>query len=70
VAYWVYENWRAEQKAVVHNGSCGNCNDGKGCHKNPHGNRNGQWLGPFRDLDEARKAARNTGRVTREHCTG
>jgi len=29
--FWVYENWTAEHKAVIHSGTCGHCNHGKGC---------------------------------------
>ena len=28
--YWVYENWTAEHKAVVHSATCGFCNHGRG----------------------------------------
>ena len=67
MSYYVYENWRAENKAVIHTGFCGNCNNGRGCHENPLGDRNGRWHGPFDTLDEARRAAQNTGRAFREH---
>lgn len=65
--YWVYENWTAESKAVIHEGSCGNCNQGKGCHANPLGNRNGRWHGPFGVLSHANTAALETGRRVRRH---
>jgi len=65
--YYVYENWTAEKKAVIHKGLCGNCNDGKGCHPNPLGNRNGKWHGPFNTLEEAESAARGTRRRIRRH---
>ena len=45
MSYYVYENWTAEHKAVIHRGSCGNCNEGRGCHKNPLCGRNGRWHG-------------------------
>jgi len=67
VAYWVYENWTAEHKAVVHMGNCGNCNDGLGCHTNRLGEKNGRWHGPFDTLSAADKAAKTTGRPTRQH---
>jgi len=71
VSYWVYENWTAEDKAVVHRGDCGQCNDGHGCHKNIHGNKNGQWLGPYSALSLARAAADATRRAVRKdhRCT-
>jgi hypothetical protein len=67
--FYVYENWTAEHKAVIHIGSCGYCKEGRGCHRNPLGDRNGQWHGPFTTLDEAQKAAEATGRKVRyDHC--
>jgi len=68
MSYWVYVNWTAEHKAVIHWGSCGNCNNGKGCHPNPLGEKNGAWRGPFRDLDEARERAKETHKPVREHA--
>jgi hypothetical protein len=65
--YYVYENWTAESKAVIHRGTCGNCNDGRGCHENPLGKRNGVWHGPFNSLEEAQQAATDTGRSVRRH---
>ena len=65
--YWVYENWVAEQKAVIHHDSCGYCNDGTGCHENPSGERTGRWLGPFESLESARAAATDTDRPVKEH---
>jgi len=70
MSYYVYENWTAESKAVVHVGFCGHCNDGQGCHLNPLGNRNGKWHGPFLDFENAVKFANQTGRsVRRCRCT-
>jgi hypothetical protein len=65
--YWVYENWTAEHKAVIHRSDCGNCNDGHGCHPNPLGNRNGKWRGPFVTLALAQAAAASTKRRVRQH---
>jgi hypothetical protein len=65
--YWVYENWTAEKKAVVHAAGCGNCKDGRGCHQIVRGSRNGRWLGPFNTLVDAQAAANATGRPSREH---
>ncbi len=67
MSFWVYENWVAENKAVVHFANCGYCNDGQGCHPNPLGNRNGQWSGPFEALAEAKNYAKSTGRPVQEH---
>ncbi|WP_055668227.1 hypothetical protein [Desnuesiella massiliensis] len=55
--YWVYENWVAEKKAVIHKDSCVFCNHGKGNNKNIHGNRNGKWHGEFSSFVEAEKFA-------------
>lgn len=64
---YVYENWTAEHKAVIRIGSCGNCNEGRGCHEKPLGNRNGRWHGPFVSLEKARRIAENTGKPVRQH---
>ena len=55
--FWVYENWVAEKKAVVHRAECGHCQNGQGSHPNIHGDRNGRWHGPFDDYASARAAA-------------
>lgn len=67
MTFYVYENWTAEQKAVIHAGSCGYCRDGRGCHVNPLGDRNGKWHGPFNTIEEAEEKARLTGRPVRKH---
>lgn len=66
VAYWVYENWTSEQKAIVHAGNCGYCNDGRGRTPNRQGEKNGRWHGPFPTLEEANQAAQATGRPVRQ----
>ena len=40
---------------MIHGGSCRNCNEERGCHENPLGNRNGKWHGPFDSLEDAKK---------------
>ena len=67
MSYYVYENWIAEKKAVIHKGSCGNCKDGMGCHENPLGNKNGKWSSPFKSIEEAQRFAIETGRPVRKH---
>ena len=37
--YYVYENWTAEHKAVIHKGTCRYCNEGQGCQENSLGNK-------------------------------
>jgi len=67
MGYRFYENWTAEQKAVVHREDCGHCNFGKGCHDNPLGDKNGRWSERFETLDQAKQAAYATGRTVRIH---
>jgi hypothetical protein len=67
MTYWVYENWVAESKAVIHESTCRFCNDGSGTGRNLRGERNGKWHGAFGSLDEAEAAARQTGRTVRSH---
>jgi len=55
--YYVYENWVAEKKAVIHKGSCGSCNDGQGCHQHIRGEENGKWHGPYDTYPEAKTFA-------------
>ena len=62
--YFVYENWTAEHKAVIHHADCKFCNSGKGLHPNA-GTRNGKWHGPFASYDQALHAAQGTGRPVR-----
>ena len=63
--YWVYENWTAEDKAVVHRAVCGFCKDGQGTGKGFLGEKNGRWHGPFASAEAALSAARTTGREVR-----
>jgi hypothetical protein len=67
MSYYIYENWTAAKKAVIHDGSCRHCNNGKGCHENPLGNKNGKWHGPFDNLKRTQVAAKATGRPIRKH---
>lgn len=65
--FYVYENWTAEDKAIIHRDSCGHCNYGRGCHANPLSDKNGKWHGPFESFEGAEKAAKATGRDCRKH---
>ena len=67
MSYWVYENWVAENKAIIHSANCGHCNDGQGCHPNPLGNKNGKWIGPFDSMAQAESVAKATGKPVRSH---
>ena len=66
--YWVYENWTAEHKAVVHTGPCGFCKHGHGTDRpKPRGDANGTWHGPYATVGAADTAAQRTGRPVRRH---
>ncbi len=71
MTYWIYENWRAHgHKAVIHDGSCGFCNEGSG-RAGGTDPKNGRWHGPFNGVDGARNFAATLGSTrTWEHtCT-
>ncbi len=54
MSYWIYENWTAENKAKLHEGSCSFCNEGLGIHDDKEEGMNGRWHGPFNTFSEAR----------------
>jgi hypothetical protein len=67
VSYWVYENWRAHgQRATVHRGDCGHCNDGAGQRGGTRSD-NGKWHGPFMTVNDALRQAALCGGEQR-HC--
>ena len=51
--YYIYENWRAEKKAVIHKGICKFCNEGKGTGKTTLGDSNGKWHGSYLKFEDA-----------------
>ncbi len=51
MGYRFYENWTADDKAVIHRKDCGYCNFGKGCHANPLGDKERQVV---RQIPDAR----------------
>ena len=55
--FYVYENWRAKKKAVIHKSACSHCNSGTGQHKNKTEHKNRCWHGPFNNIDIALKTA-------------
>jgi len=70
-AFWIYENWVAEKKAIIHKSGCSHCNNGTGTHKNVQGDKNGKWHGDFKSYDAARVFAQALkDRVVRDcgHC--
>lgn len=67
--FHVYENWQAgPRKAVIHRGSCGHCNDGKG-RAGGFDHRHAQWHGPFETLAAAQEYSHGLPGVTaRKRC--
>ena len=66
--YYIYENWVAEKKAVIHKGSCAHCNDGQGCHQHIYENKNDKWHGPFDTYEEAKNFANTLKNRTVRPC--
>ena len=56
--FWVYENWTHDY-AAVHRAACPYCKDGRGLHEGKSSN-NGEWLGPFADIEQANARATRT----------
>ena len=69
VSFWVYENWRADDKTMVHRAQCSRCNQGNGTGKGTLGNINGEWHGPFKTCDEAKRYALSRGRKKSTCCS-
>ena len=69
MAFYVYENWQAgPHKAVIHRGTCGHCNDGRG-RAGGYDTQHAQWHGPFEDLQQARDFSEALqGVVDRSQC--
>jgi hypothetical protein len=64
--YYVYENYPTNT-ATTHEGSCRNCNEGKG-KRGATDTVNGRWHGPFETIDAALKKMNETGRKHRRKC--
>jgi 4-hydroxy-tetrahydrodipicolinate synthase len=67
--FYIYENWAAgPHKIVLHRGSCGQCNQGKG-RPAGHDANHARWHGPFASLALGRDAAHGmTGVLIRSEC--
>ena len=67
--FYVYENWTAgPHKAVLHRGSCGQCNAGKGRPAGYDANH-ARWHGPYNNLAQAREATHQmAGVLIRSEC--
>src|ERR1700688_2586000 len=67
--FYIYENWAAgPHKIVLHRGSCGQCNQGKG-RPAGHEANHARWHGPFATLAAGRETAHGmTGVLIRSEC--
>jgi 4-hydroxy-tetrahydrodipicolinate synthase len=67
--FYIYENWAAgPHKIVLHRGSCGQCNQGKG-RPAGHDANHARWHGPYATLAVGRDAAHGmTGVLIRSEC--
>ena len=68
MSYYIYENWQAADKAMVHMGNCSYCNYGQGHNRTIHGDKNGIWHGPFTDHDSALLQAKSLNRIETRNC--
>jgi 4-hydroxy-tetrahydrodipicolinate synthase len=67
--FYIYENWTAgPHKIVLHRGSCGQCNQGKG-RPAGHDANHARWHGPYATLPQGRDVAHGmTGVLIRSEC--
>jgi 4-hydroxy-tetrahydrodipicolinate synthase len=67
--FYIYENWTAgPHKIVLHRGSCGQCNQGKG-RPAGHDANHARWHGPYATLPQGREVAHGmTGVLIRSEC--
>src|SRR5882672_504955 len=67
--FYIYDNWAAgPHKIVLHRGSCGQCNQGKG-RPAGHDANHARWHGPYATLALGRDAAHGmTGVLIRSEC--
>lgn len=67
--FYIYESWAAgPHKIVLHRGSCGQCNQGKG-RPAGHDANHSRWHGPYPALGQTRDAAHAmTGVLIRSEC--
>jgi 4-hydroxy-tetrahydrodipicolinate synthase len=67
--FYIYENWHAgPHKAVLHRGTCSQCNHGKG-RPSGHDVNHARWHGPYAALSEAREASQHMqGVLIRSEC--
>jgi 4-hydroxy-tetrahydrodipicolinate synthase len=67
--FYIYENWAAgPRKIVLHRGTCGQCNQGKG-RPAGHDANHARWHGPYATLAQGREVAHAmTGVLIRSEC--
>jgi len=67
--FYIYENWAAgPHKIVLHRGSCGHCNQGKG-RPAGHDPNHARWHGPYATLALGRETAHDmAGVLIRSEC--
>jgi hypothetical protein len=67
--FYIYENWAAgPHKIVLHRGSCGQCNQGKG-RPAGHDANHARWHGPYATLAQGREVAHGmSGVLIRSEC--
>jgi 4-hydroxy-tetrahydrodipicolinate synthase len=67
--FYIYENWTAgPHKIVLHRGSCGHCNQGKG-RPAGHDPNHARWHGPYATLALGRETAHDmAGVLIRSEC--
>ena len=54
VTYYIYRNWAADKKAVIHTASCSFCKHGKGLQNNTSGAKNGAWSQEYLSYEDAK----------------
>ena len=68
MTFYIYENWVASDKAMIHHETCAFCNNGEGTGRGTLGEKNGRWWGPFATSDEAFKKAGTLNRKEVAYC--
>lgn len=49
--FYYYHNPNVNPHLTIHRGTCGDCQDGKGKHKNVERGNRCVWAGPFHDIN-------------------
>lgn len=67
-SFYIYENWRATDKCVIHLANCRYCNFGKGTERGTKGEKNGRWHGKFNSYKETLEFSISLGRKEVAPC--